>query len=71
MPTFHIYSASPTYLSKLVETIKSYTVNLIVLDATGGLETELGFNFLTIYNLVSRDSHSLLSLLRNFCASSP
>ncbi|CCI14441.1 transposase (fragment) [Microcystis aeruginosa PCC 9806] len=27
--------------SKLVETLKSYTVNLIVLEATGGLETEL------------------------------
>jgi len=28
-------------ISKLVETLKSYTVNLIVLEATGGLETEL------------------------------
>ena len=29
------------YLSKLVETLKYYTVNLIVLEATGGWETEL------------------------------
>jgi transposase len=28
-------------ISKLVEALKSYTVNLIVLEATGGLETEL------------------------------
>lgn len=28
-------------ISKLVETLKSYTVNLIVLEATGGWETEL------------------------------
>ena len=28
-------------ISKLVETLKSYTINLIVLEATGGWETEL------------------------------
>ena len=28
-------------ISKLVETLKSHTINLIVLEATGGLETEL------------------------------
>lgn len=27
-------------ISKLVEELKSYTLNLIVLEATGGLETE-------------------------------